>query len=199
MKIDNIDIDFKNEEEQILAQICYDMVMVIRKHLANSYDDAELTNYEGLCDLSIKMLAKACDVYSETNSITLICQGIHGEQCHNSRVKSEFWPCQHTWAVVRVKGNKTKMYVDPTSGQFKNFHEDIPDFYISPKKPKWYYPDSENPIWCNKIIHKINEKIQIPRDIHVDDIVINGKEGIIEYLQYGIWGRISDWIYKLKH
>ena len=81
------------------------------------------------------------------------------------------------------------IYVDPTSSQFSYIHDDIPDYYISTDKPKWYYPDDENPAWKG-ITKKINSLIRITRKINGNKV----HYGIIEFIQYEIWGIISDLI-----
>jgi len=87
----------------------------------------------------------------------------------------------------------TIMYVDPTSGQFTRMYGYIPDFYISTREPKWCYPDEKNPVWSNSITSTLNKKIKIPSSMTEENgKVIKFKEGIVEYFQYVLWGKISD-------
>lgn len=196
MKTDSMDRRFKNEEEKVLAEICHDMVVLIRKNLAKEFDVVnEFPNYSGLCDTSITMLMILCKEYSKVNNINLECRGIHGEQSHHVRLDSKCWGYQHTWAVVRCHG--IDMYVDPTSGQFQCIYDDIPDFYVSTKKPKWYYPDKKNPQFNNRFTRKLNELITFHRKVTFSNgKTINVTDGIIEILQYEVWGKISDMIRK---
>jgi len=83
-----------------------------------------------------------CDVLKE---LDITIDFIHGEQKHSKKIKEEDWYIEHTWLAIHWK--HTTIYCDPTSGQFQNLYPDIPDYYISTRKPKWFYPDSENPEW----------------------------------------------------
>ena len=193
MKYDSIGLTFNNEVEEAVAGIIYRIVVDIRKELSMSYNVHKglYKNYSGLCDTSIEMLADKLKRYGIKAKIEIQCNGIHGEQRHSPRLDSSFWSYQHTWAVVKMMG--VTMYVDPTSSQFKDIYQYIPDFYISTKKPEWYYPDSENPIYGNKIMRYLNDHIQIPRKVKLPNgMIARTKDGLIEYIQYEIWGKISD-------
>lgn len=74
---------------------------------------------------------------------------IHGEQRHSPKIDEECWGIEHTWISVRYKN--ITVYCDPTSSQFKWLWKDIPDYYVSTTKPRWFYPDSENPEWNKNI------------------------------------------------
>lgn len=74
---------------------------------------------------------------------------VHGEQAHSTKIKEEYWGIEHTWIAVHYKD--ITVYADPTASQFKWLWHDIPDYYVSTRKPKWFYPDSENPRWNKNV------------------------------------------------
>lgn len=197
MKSDSLGLTFRTEKEKTVSSILYKMVIEIRKELAKSHDvvSGDKKNYTGLCDIAVNMLHDKLKVYAETNYVEIESRSIHGEQRHTWKLHSCLWPLQHTWAVVKMMD--VTMYVDPTSGQFSRLYFYIPDFYISTRKPKWYYPDNKNPAYCNKITRYLNDHIKIP--VHITQCngsVIKGKEGIIEFIQYQIWGKFCDLMHK---
>lgn len=197
MKSDSNGLKFRNKTEETVASIIYPIVVKIRKDLMLKYDvfQGEYRNYTGLCDTSVKMLSEELQKYATENNISIECHGIHGEQKHSPRLNSCLWSVQHTWAIVKMMG--VTMYVDPTSSQFKRIYHFIPDFYISCRKPRWYYPDSKNPVYNNRITGSINKYIKIPTvKTFNSGKVIRYKAGIIEYFQYEIWGRIADLMHK---
>lgn len=194
MKSDSIGLKFKNSTEEHVSSILYNIVVEIRNELAKQYNvyRGECENYTGLCDMSVDLLILKLRKYAEEHDMSIDCHGIHGEQKHSPRLNSCLWPVQHTWAVVKMMG--VTMYVDPTSSQFKRMYYYIPDFYISTRKPKWYYPDSKN-IAFMPVFRFINKHIKVP----VTKFDYTGtyklhtyKEGIIEWFQYEIWGKICD-------
>lgn len=193
MKTDSIGLRFKTENQQIVASILYKLVIEVRKELAKSHNvyRGDYKNYTGLCDLSVELLRHKLEEYSKENNVEIECHSIHGEQKHTWKIYSCLWSLQHTWAVVKMMG--VTMYVDPTSEQFKRMYLFIPDLYISTRKPKWYYPDKHNPVYCNKITRYLNDHIKIPITISLSNgNVTKGRAGIIEFIQYEIWGRICD-------
>ena len=74
---------------------------------------------------------------------------IHGEQKHTTKLKPEYWGIEHTW--LKVTMGKIVIYADPTCGQFKWLYKDIPDWYVSARRPKWFFPDIENPEFNKKL------------------------------------------------
>lgn len=82
-------------------------------------------------------------------------------------------------------------YVDCTSQQFQDLYKDIPDYYISRKSPKWYYPDSRNPSWRG-VLSRVNRKFEVP--IKQGDCVI--KVGVVSFVQLDVMGVISDFIWR---
>lgn len=192
MKNDSLGISFKNETEEKVADILKEIILEVRKEISKEYDiyKGVYKDYNGLCDVATRLLERKINTYAMTNEIEIKFNSIHGEQKHTSALKSYYWPFQHTWASVSMMG--ITMYVDPTSSQFKRFYNYIPDFYISTSEPKWYYPDSKNPLYSNKIAILLNDHIHIPRKVIIDGKVHRYREGIIEYFQYHIWGMICD-------
>lgn len=200
MKTRNVNIRDINSivhERKLIREHILPIVKEIRSELAKTYkvDDGDYNNYNGLCFEATAKFIEKMKTKVESNEIPLeiTVRQIHGEQAHHPRIPSQYWPIQHTWAAVDIKGGST-IYVDITSQQFKFMYDNIPDFYISVSKPEWYYPDNENPAWRG-LTHKINSRVKIP-------IIVKGPgcnsgfrkvhEGIVEFCQYSIWGFISD-------
>lgn len=177
-------------EREFAIQYCERLVKLIREDLASYYnvESLEYENYRGLCDIACN---KFMNVAMHDNDVYVRVRLIHGEQKHKPNLISRCWAYEHTWMQVMVNG--VYVYADPTSGQFKNLYSDIPDYYISTKKPKWYYPDKRNPAF-NGLTRMLNDRIKL--NIKVPRLNGNGmcnyKIGIIEYLQRFVWGRISD-------
>lgn len=153
------------------------MIYTIRKQLQNIYctNIAGTTyyNYKGLCDEAIGRLSKEIRIYNEVYNTNYTIQVIHGEQKHSSIIPSKYWGYQHTWCSVST--GDYKVYVDPTSCQFKDLYDDIPDYYMAIEKPKWYYADRDN------IRYKFGYSF-------LGDI--------IEVLQYKVWAKVSDLMHK---
>lgn len=175
------------------------MVYDIRGKLAKMYnvvdDDSIHKDYRGLCDEASSMFSNEFNRkhYSEDErNPTAHC--IHGEIRHAPHCESKYWPHQHTWVEVRIPKDYDytrydMLYVDITCSQFKHIFADIPDYYISTVPPKWYLKDSDNVVWKKGILRSINRRIRIP---FKDRSGIHHCEGVIEFIQYEIWGRISD-------
>jgi len=193
MKSDSLGIKFINRKEQKAARILYDIVVSVRKDIAKSYDISKIdyTNYQGLCNLAIELTIDRLKRYGNEHNIKVEFKIIHGEQKHSPYLNSSLWSIQHTWIIVTIIG--VTMYVDPTSGQFKRIYDYIPDFYISTIKPKWFYPDSDNPAFNTAFTRWINKNIRIPvTKKSYDGKITKFKLGIIQFCQYKIWGKICD-------
>lgn len=173
-------------------------VLKVRSKLAEKYDiyHGDNKRYEGLCFEAVDMLNEEIRRSCMKRCIKFKFKEHHGEIKHNPRVLSEYWPIQHTWCETTIFG--IKLYVDPTCCQFRNYKSlldlHIPDFYISTYPPKWFYDDRHNPAF-NGITRYINEIIKIRYRPNGMDHYIS--EGIIEFIQYEIWGRISDVVHSL--
>lgn len=185
--------------KEIIRRYIEPVVLSIREELAKKYDIdcGQYCNYRGLCDKSIIMLINKMNGIDIADISRLCVDSIHGEQSHHPRLESKNWCMQHTWAVVKIFG--LEFYVDPTSQQFKDFYTDIPDYYISAEKPKWYYPDDDNPAWRG-LSNKINDVIEIRHKVwnKSDNKYYVIHDGIISFIQYEIWGKISDILRKVK-
>ena len=173
------------------------IVLGIREQLAKEYDLVEdYKDYSGLCDeayIRFKREIESLNVQYNTDFEVL---HFHGEQSHSPRIDQKHWSYQHTWTGIKLYG-KILLYVDPTSQQFKDIYPDISDYYISPISPPWYYSDRENPRY-NGWTGYLNDRIIIKHKHKFS----NGetrkvKDGIIEFCQYEIWGRISNLIRKI--
>lgn len=179
---------------KLINQNIIPLVIDIRRDLSDEYDiiNGEITkNYAGLCDIA------SCRIIKKLREKSLEAVAVHGEQRHNWNCPSSKWCLQHTWVKVLVDSNTT-IYIDCTCQQFSNIYNDIPDFYVSTIEPKWFYDDRKNPTW-NGITHKINEKIGIKYKVKTTDgHKYEVKDGLIEFIQYNIWGYISDIIRSMR-
>lgn len=176
-----------------------DIVKSIRKELSKQYDITvpPYLNYCGLCDIaSVKCKEEIILKLKDKWNLEADVECLHGEQKHSTLSKSTYWSREHTW--VRVHVASFEIYVDPTSGQFKDSYKDIPDYYISSVKPKWYYPDRENWRFNNKVGLWLTNHRCIKRKIKIGGEEYMVHDSISEFLQFEVWGRISDIIRKLK-
>lgn len=175
-----------------IHKLLEEIVLEIREELAQEYDIInDEKDYGGLCDTAYTKFEKKIKLFNFCHRTNFEVLRFHGEQSHHPRIDSKRWPIQHTWMGIREPGFHI-YYVDPTSQQFKRFYNDIPDYYISTKPPKWYYSDRKNPTW-NGYTKYLNNKIKIPHKINGRVV----REGIIEFCQYEIWGRVSDFIRRM--
>ena len=196
MKFDSLGLPFKNSIEEEVASIVYRMVYRVRDELSRQYTvyKGEHQDYAGLCDIAVELLIEKINKYCIDNQIDVACEAIHGQHKHSTAINSCLWSLEHTWAKIKIKG--VTIYADPTSGQFRRMYNYIPEFYVSTRKPKWYYPNSKNPVYGNKITAFINKHIKIPMKYpefngHIS-ILKPIKVGIIEFFQFQVWGRIAD-------
>lgn len=185
----------------LLTDVIPMVVESVRDKLSRKYDvtSGGCEKFAGLCDVaSAEVILRLKDYLINIGFTTpgdFTIMSIHGEQRHSTIIESRFWILQHTWVYLNIFN--TAIYIDPTSSQFDNIYNDIPSYYISTVKPKWFYPDRENPAWRGMGC-KINNVKIIPRKIMLNDDIYQARDGIIEFIQYEIWGRISDTIRKFK-
>ena len=193
------------EEVNIVEDIIKPSVMKARANAAMNFNvtdpDSWFMKYKGLCDYTIDMLYCELKAYCDKHNIIMTFTKIHGEQRHSPKTPRKEWTKEHTWALVEFSGpsysepNHTwSYYIDPTSSQFQDLYDDIPDYYISTDKPKWYYPDRDNMAlngWTKKLNEKIYLKVRAREDLCW---VATYHYGIVEFWQYEVWGRISDFI-----
>lgn len=176
----------------------------VRKTLADEYDveskGSMWRNYRGLCDKASSMFT---DIFnskcgkSPGYKHSPYARLVHGEMVHSPKCPSKYWAQQHTWVEINISNKKpTYIYVDPTSSQFKSIFDDIPEYYISSFKPRWYLADRDNAIWSNKLVRFIDAHIRI-KNKFASTPDHDVYEGIISLCTYEIWGRISDCIRKL--
>lgn len=172
-------------KEMIIKSCVEPAVNVVRIELAEKFDveNDPYYKYQGLCDAACKMFEEKMNEFNDKFGYHIETHIIHGEQKHSPKIHSNKWYFEHTWCYIIFGGHK--IYVDPTSSQFQSIYNDIPDYYISDKKPKWYYPDSNNPLFWSIFKKFHNEKIT--------DFL----QFIPWSMQYVIWAKISDFIHKL--
>lgn len=129
----------------------------------------------------------------QQNGISYQFRVIHGEQRHLPRLRSGYWSCQHSW--LRIQCNETVYYVDPNIQACQWLYaEKLPDVYISRKKPKWFYAEQDN--LGNKIPLKYLRRYKIsPHPLDPDSE--EAKITLTEYLQYFVWGGISDLLHRI--
>lgn len=159
------------------------LVLQVREDLSKEYDvvnpESEYYQYRGLSDEALRRLFNYIDFSKYKKH--LVGHYVHGEQKHSPAIKSENWDHEHTWGEIYIPVIDSSVYVDQTSSQFQWLYTDIPDYYISMNPPKWYYPDKKNPRWNLRILSS-------PK---ADKLYVK--------FIYGTWGRLSDFIYKMKN
>lgn len=180
-----------------LYEVIIPVIGTVQHALSEKYNinDGENKSYKGLCNEAVSLF-KICinevkDIFPESFDIV----PLHGEQKHHPRIKSSLWSIQHTWCLMHFNETGINIYIDCTCKQFEEYYKDIPEYYISDKPPKWFYWDGDNLSWSmigfKKILNKLNE---ITKKSNKEGII---KEGIIEFFQYNVWGRLSDIIHKI--
>lgn len=124
------------------------------------------------------------------------CDIVHGELRHTSQVASKYWMMEHTWLHIHLI--HWDFYVDPTSSQFKDLFDDIPDYYVSTKPPKWYLMDWKNPRFHR--LRWLDEHIRIPIRVNYG---VPGEYhwymyGCIQFLTFRVRGPISDIVHWIR-
>lgn len=143
-----------NDEKHQILKLFIDNILIpriikIRKYYSDKYNIEEgcFKNYRGLSyDMSIDLI-KSLQNYFEKNDelkyqLSYEADILQGHQKRCPRIESHDWMLKHTWVYVKIM-NKP-IYIDLSSQEFKNIYLDIPDYYISFKKPKWYSESSDN-------------------------------------------------------
>ena len=147
----------------------------------------------GRYDYVIKLLAKELEFHmKEYKGITVHVYNEHGELRHTPAINSKYWVIQVKWLCMEYYGYR--IYIDPVSSQFRHLLPDIPDWYVSLKKPKWYLSNGRN-IGYSKIGIRINKKLRVFTTIHGQKCRV----GLIEWLQYKVWATVSDVLNTIFH
>ena len=193
---------------RIEHDIILPLVKEVRQNLEITHDMQEHPNFTGLDNKASAMLVErltSSEELKKTQIFDLEIVMVHGEINHKPFIPSRYWAMRHTWVEVGMNFEAKNLeyrrvrdvyiYIDCTSQQFKHMFEDIPDFYISALTPHWFYPDRDNWVYKEDSFKWLNENIKIPikkkDNRYCDDVI-----GLLEYCQYEIWGRISDWLGK---
>lgn len=185
---------------EILDEVMPLIVETVRGELARSYDVenfySENFRYNGLCNTAAFLVKAMFRSYmSFYNSISdkdedYEVKIVHGEQRHTPNLESKYWACEHTWVAIRLLHQW--YYIDPTSQQFQKLYDDIPEYYISTKPPKWYLPDKYN--WrfskFGKFLDKFKFKYKDEYGTH--------NISLTDYLVFIVWGKLSDKIGKIN-
>lgn len=159
-------------------------------------ESGEYEDYRGLCNHAATIFNSYIDISKlnivENHKITI--ETIHGELRHDSRIPSIEWCNQHTMSIITIDG--IKFYVDITCKQFRDLYAEMPEYYIGTKCPDWFYPDSRNPVFATKLGLWIDDHFKIT---HKEDDHMYANIGIISYIQYIVYGKISDKIHHIKY
>lgn len=183
-----------NKIEWFLALKLEKIVLDVRKELKRRYPHNG--NLTGLCDTATLMIIERVRNRDFLEELDIEICGIHGELSHTPMIPSRSWVREHTMCTLHV-GNLV-YYIDATCEQFRDISEDIPKFYISKDMPKWFYPDECNIRW-NKLFNFINEHVYVKKTVEYNSDKLVVKCGIVEILQYDVWGHISDLIRKVLY
>ena len=161
------------------------IVKSIQKELLEENGRHYEEDYTGLCDAVWDKLEKKIDEWNHSYIAKNIHNGqfipfhLHGELKHTAKINPDNWVYQHTWYAVVWKQNNSNEYcippkyeklifIDPTIKQFQWLFTDLPDYYVYPTPPKWFYWDRYNPAFvgikgwwintrCKNIIHLLLE------------------------------------------
>jgi hypothetical protein len=168
--------NFYNNCRNVLAEAA---VWNTRRELKTTHHTTDMT---GLCDEACDLVMQKIEYFNKMYDFDYLIDfyRIHGEQRHTPMLESKYWDYQHTWMMVKFHhyNDELTLYIDPTIDQFSYMYDSyVPTVYISELKPKWFYPDAENPYWKLKFLNKSK---------------------LFPKLQYELWGRISDIIRKLN-
>lgn len=185
------------ETDEIPEWIVQRLRTVVRSTLnwiSNHNPEAADKKYAGYCDTACMDLVSRIHRIFPNAGVHVTTQ--HGELKHSPKIRSCFWPLQHTWIKVNI--DDYVIYVDPTSGQFEDMLPDIPSIYISTTPPPWYLNDRDNPIFRHGWIHSINEKVRVMVKAQDDeDEFYSYKAGIVEILMYDVWGTFCEFYRKI--
>ena len=138
-------------------------------------------------------------VFDRLYGIELQKQGIKyswymvpGEQRHLPRINSGYWDLRHTWSRLDIDGRT--YYIDPNIRKFNWLYKDkLPDSYVSTKKPKWFYSDHDNLRNIAPLRWFENYTVNIHPFYEEKASCVS----LTEYLQYFVWGCISDHIHNI--
>lgn len=189
----------RSDVEMLMNGDILKIVTETREEIAQHFnvvdEDSPYYRYKGLCDYTCSLIKERIDNrFKESRRFSVECECVHGEQKHTPMIKSKFWPIQHTWLNITIGDDvKYHIYLDPTIEQFRDLYDFSYAIYLEMCKPYWFYPDNENPLFTplGKDINN-NYYIRHRAVVNGNQMMIN--DGIIEFLQYEVWGRISDLI-----
>ena len=138
--------------------------------------------YDGLTKYILQRYNINCNVYK-----------VSGELKHSPVIFSKYWKTKRIW-ICLLYFDKW-IYIDPFSIEVSKLIPEIPEYYISFKMPKWYLPLYKNKSYSTNLGIFLNHKFGVIKE--EDGTLV--RYGIIDYLQYKVWGRISDWIHKIRY
>lgn len=181
--------------EDLIYHTIIPLLKQVRTNWVNTHEGAnDNAKLIGSCnEISAEIRNKLTEYirqYGPFDYHTVSFELMHGELAHKPFIESRYWSHQHTWLCMTI--GKTSVHIDATCGQFKDIVPNIPDWYVSIAAPMWFYWDRKNPLF-NGVTAQIDNVTREFAKKH-----LNRHTGLIEYLQYDVWGRISDRIYKAK-
>jgi hypothetical protein len=183
-------------KKEIISNIIIPAVIDIRdRELFEKYNVNEngyYRQYEGLCNEATTSFINRMNKLNNDIGTNIECKAVHGELKHNPLILSKYWSIQHTW--IKMKVDKYTFYIDCTSSQFKWLFKNIPEYYISCKKPKWYISDSKLPEFRRDEFSQMISKYTI---YTYDKNGYCGSIPLPVFIRYKIWAKISDFIHRL--
>ena len=198
------------------------IVKSIREELLKNHSSHINNDLTGLCDEVWNILKQKINESNESYVMKILYKAsmipfrIHGELNHSVKINPDNWGYQHTWYAVMwteydhsgfliPPKHRGVIYIDPTCQQFQWLFTDIPDYYIHPIPPKWFYWDKYNPAFVGIRRWWINTRCKTRLQL-----LIEGRnrpklpkwyQNFIMFIQYKIKGNVYKayrWIRGIK-
>lgn len=135
----------KGDAEILFIQQAIDMTILYLEKYSEGFNPNNYHSYIGLDESASNIFKEVIKkLYKEETEI------IHGYIAPHWRVKSSEWSKEHTWCKYK------DYYVDITISQFLPIIKNVPSFYISKKKPKWFTTKQKNQ---SKLITSVYDRI----------------------------------------
>lgn len=133
------------------------VLMVIKTCKELNPNNDENFNCSGRCDEAMMIMKRLVEEYNKVNCTRYELNILHGEIAHKLSIPVDKWYYQHTWGFILNKNTDEKIYVDPTSNQFRFIFPDIPKVIISTHPlDEYYLANINNYVWKFKNM-KINK------------------------------------------
>lgn len=118
----------KGDPEIVFIQQTIDLTLLYMEKKIEGFNANNYKSYIGLSEDASLLFKKTMEKLYKTDNVEII----HGEIKHNWRVKSSEWDRKHVWCKY------SDYYIDITISQFLPIIKDVPQIYVSKKKPKWF-------------------------------------------------------------